>query len=843
MHQKYNEDMPVSFKPQNRQLPTPSSVFPYLDQDVSSGAGGNIFRLCRVTEAHILAMGQSRDETLMQIVQDCMQHRIFCVIEGAFAPQMMDFSRWLKGHKLARVRVTDQQRGAWAGNSNVPMDMALGKFQGGNFKCEESQAIEGDLAFLMRDPTMSRLLPWGSESLVAGTLCSPRSTKEYGPVVLGGDAGAPPNDSKRANRRRVTAEAAAQSRLGVRAMHLEGMGTLVTCGGIKSGAVRITAVEAADCLLSMRTAGFNMFSESHATHFVPNEPISTARGVSPNMRQNHSLHSRPWERPALKDQRAVIDAWRDISVRFGMFDIKAGSAYIIPAGIPHEIVNLAPSLSITWNVLPAVEQRQFTPWPWIIMQCALYDAKVDLNTVYDLHPDVKSDILRSLKHAPEVVMMRNAFPALVSVPNPPMHCQTCAKRHEERICSTQGMPSGYVNELRFRTAKITASAASGGAAVSVSKAKNAADITAAMDELGWSSHSHLHGTESSTTAVTAAAVTEAAAAAAAAAATLLSPSAEYLASVSSKQSTPCWECRRFPHACEKGKAPTEFALAPITSASMAAEASATAVQDERWKQWHVGQKIEIGYKDGIVYAAHIKKLTPKKITICYDNDKSEEHIKIELFLLRVVINGEWAEAPEKWAQCSQCSKWRKLPPGVNPASLPTVWTCSMNGAGMINECDDAEEFSGPDVDLPFKGPLAAVYEARRTICKAIAENSAGAYSYMEDIPALVNASAVGEKRFRPWKQGKFSLMANGRDVATTLPTLRDYIKGNADILRTLGENEAHKKALQTILTYTSKRGRKRKAGVVAKSSLGSAVGGAGSGGGQRGGRCAHAQKR
>jgi hypothetical protein len=235
-----------------------------------------------------------------------------------------------------------------------------------------------------------------------------------------------------------------------------------------------------------------------------------------------------------------------------------------------------------------------------------------------------------------------------------------------------------------------------------------------------------------------------------------------------------------------------------------------------------------------VYAAHIKKLTPKKITICYDNDKSEEHIKIELFLLRVVINGEWAEAPEKWAQCSQCSKWRKLPPGVNPASLPTVWTCSMNGAGMINECDDAEEFSGPDVDLPFKGPLAAVYEARRTICKAIAENSAGAYSYMEDIPALVNASAVGEKRFRPWKQGKFSLMANGRDVATTLPTLRDYIKGNADILRTLGENEAHKKALQTILTYTSKRGRKRKAGVVAKSSLGSAVGGAGSGGGGQG---------
>ena len=147
------------------------------------------------------------------------------------------------------------------------------------------------------------------------------------------------------------------------------------------------------------------------------------------------------------------------------------------------------------------------------MQCALHDAEADLTAMPGLHSVARNRILGSLKHAPIVMLMRNAFPALVSVPNPPVHCEMCAKRHEESVCSTQGMPSGYVSELRFRTAKITASAASGGAAVSFSKAKNAADITAAMDELGWSSHSHRHLVPKSTTSAAAAVEVEAAAAA------------------------------------------------------------------------------------------------------------------------------------------------------------------------------------------------------------------------------------------------------------------------------------------------------------------------------------------
>ena len=59
--------------------------------------------------------------------------------------------------------------------------------------------------------------------------------------------------------------------------------------------------------------------------------------------------------------------------------------------------------------------------------------------------------------------------------------------------------------------------------------------------------------------------------------------------------------------------------------------------------------------------------------------------------------------------------------------------------------------------------------------------------YMEDIPALADAHARDGKKYRPWKQGKFTLMENGRDVATTLQSLQNYLRRNSDILRMLDE--------------------------------------------------------
>ena len=106
VHHKFNEDMPVSFKPQNQPLPTPPTILPYLDQHTCRQRHCNQFRLCRVTKEHILAMGKDRDAVLIQIIQDCMQHRIFCIIESAFAPQMIEITHWLKGHKLAKAHLS-----------------------------------------------------------------------------------------------------------------------------------------------------------------------------------------------------------------------------------------------------------------------------------------------------------------------------------------------------------------------------------------------------------------------------------------------------------------------------------------------------------------------------------------------------------------------------------------------------------------------------------------------------------------------------------------------------------------------------------------------------------------
>ena len=54
--------------------------------------------------------------------------------------------------------------------------------------------------------------------------------------------------------------------------------------------------------------------------------------------------------------RQVLDEedrkrWKAHGVAFGTFTIRAGDAYVIPAGVPHEFRNDLPSLSIAWNFL------------------------------------------------------------------------------------------------------------------------------------------------------------------------------------------------------------------------------------------------------------------------------------------------------------------------------------------------------------------------------------------------------------------------------------------------------------------------------------------------------------
>lgn len=33
---------------------------------------------------------------------------------------------------------------------------------------------------------------------------------------------------------------------------------------------------------------------------------------------------------------------------------------------------------------------------------------------------------------------------------------------------------------------------------------------------------------------------------------------------------------------------------------------------------------------------------------------------------------------KNWVQCNRCEKWRSLPLGIDPSSLPEVWTCDLN---------------------------------------------------------------------------------------------------------------------------------------------------------------------
>ncbi|XP_059833095.1 MORC family CW-type zinc finger protein 3-like [Hypanus sabinus] len=53
---------------------------------------------------------------------------------------------------------------------------------------------------------------------------------------------------------------------------------------------------------------------------------------------------------------------------------------------------------------------------------------------------------------------------------------------------------------------------------------------------------------------------------------------------------------------------------------------------------------------------------------------------------------ELQTAPDQaWVQCETCMKWRKLPPEVDPESLPENWYCNMNPDPKFRDCSIPEE--------------------------------------------------------------------------------------------------------------------------------------------------------
>ncbi|XP_028762310.1 uncharacterized protein LOC114720781 isoform X2 [Neltuma alba] len=69
-------------------------------------------------------------------------------------------------------------------------------------------------------------------------------------------------------------------------------------------------------------------------------------------------------------------------------------------------------------------------------------------------------------------------------------------------------------------------------------------------------------------------------------------------------------------------------------------------------------------------------------------------------------NGVPATGPlDNWVQCDKCQKWRLLPLGTNPESLPEKWLCSMlNWLPDMNRCSVSEDETTKALIALFQGP-------------------------------------------------------------------------------------------------------------------------------------------
>ncbi|KAK9055814.1 hypothetical protein SSX86_026899 [Deinandra increscens subsp. villosa] len=65
---------------------------------------------------------------------------------------------------------------------------------------------------------------------------------------------------------------------------------------------------------------------------------------------------------------------------------------------------------------------------------------------------------------------------------------------------------------------------------------------------------------------------------------------------------------------------------------------------------------------------------------------------------------------EDWVCCDKCEKWRLLPHGVNPGSLPEKWLCSMlDWLPGMNRCSISQEETTKAITTQFPGPAPAVH--------------------------------------------------------------------------------------------------------------------------------------
>ncbi|GMH13160.1 hypothetical protein Nepgr_015001 [Nepenthes gracilis] len=111
---------------------------------------------------------------------------------------------------------------------------------------------------------------------------------------------------------------------------------------------------------------------------------------------------------------------------------------------------------------------------------------------------------------------------------------------------------------------------------------------------------------------------------------------------------------------------------------------------------------------------------------------------------------------DNWVQCDRCHKWRLLPCGINPDSLPKKWVCRMlNWLPGMNKCSLSEDDTTNALLALYQVPVP---EMQNIQPGAAVASSAGAYH--DNIPSqLIGVESVA----RDGKKGCLEIHDNSKD--------------------------------------------------------------------------------
>ncbi|PQM40275.1 B3 domain-containing protein [Prunus yedoensis var. nudiflora] len=125
---------------------------------------------------------------------------------------------------------------------------------------------------------------------------------------------------------------------------------------------------------------------------------------------------------------------------------------------------------------------------------------------------------------------------------------------------------------------------------------------------------------------------------------------------------------------------------------------------------------------------------PSIVTI--EDHEFEEYDEPPVFGKRSLFTASSSERQEQWAQCDDCSKWRRLPADV---LLPPKWTCSENSWDTSRRsCSAPEEMSQKDLD----SLLRASKDLKK---RRIIENCTEAQEHEPSgLDALASAAILGD---------------------------------------------------------------------------------------------------